>query len=82
MRTKYAIGDFQQTVVIKSFKNLLPACYEDFGSLYERPAAATDIEPFELIEGDDVLTRGTLAFCTLSWADGFSCGRLSRRSRP
>jgi hypothetical protein len=25
-------------------------------------AAATDVEPFELIEGDEVLTRGTLAY--------------------
>jgi hypothetical protein len=25
-------------------------------------AAAADIEPFELIEGDEVLTRGTLAY--------------------
>jgi hypothetical protein len=25
-------------------------------------AAATDIEPFELVEGDEVLTRGTLAY--------------------
>jgi len=25
-------------------------------------AEATDIEPFELIEGDEVVTRGTLAY--------------------
>jgi phenylalanine-4-hydroxylase len=63
MRTKYAIDDFQQTYfVIESFEELLAACYEDFGPLYERLAAATDIEPFELIEGDEVLTRGTLAY--------------------
>jgi phenylalanine-4-hydroxylase len=63
MRTKYAIEDFQQTYfVIESFEELLAACYEDFGPLYERLAAATDIEPFELVEGDEVLTRGTLAY--------------------
>jgi hypothetical protein len=63
MRTKYAIDDFQQTYfVIESFEELLAACYEDFGPLYERLAAATDIEPFELVEGDEVLTRGTLAY--------------------
>ena len=63
MRTKYAIDDFQHTYfVIKSFEELLAACYQDFGPLYQRLAAATDIEPFELIEGDDVLTRGTLAY--------------------
>jgi phenylalanine-4-hydroxylase len=62
MRTKYAIDDFQQTYfVIESFAKLLAACYQDFGTVYERLAAATDIEPFELIEGDEVLTRGTLA---------------------
>jgi phenylalanine-4-hydroxylase len=63
MRTKYAIDDFQQTYfVIESFEELLAACYEDFGPLYERLAAAADIEPFELIEGDEALTRGTLAY--------------------
>jgi phenylalanine-4-hydroxylase len=46
MRTKYAIDDFQQTYfVIKSFEELLAACYQDFGPLYQRLAAATDIEP-------------------------------------
>jgi phenylalanine-4-hydroxylase len=63
MRTKYAIDDFQQTYfVIESFEKLLAACYQDFGPLYERLAAATDIEPFELIAGDEVLTLGTLAY--------------------
>jgi phenylalanine-4-hydroxylase len=63
MRTKYAIDDFQQTYfVIESFEKLLAACYQDFGPLYGRLVAATDIEPFELIEGDEVLTRGTLGY--------------------
>jgi phenylalanine-4-hydroxylase len=63
MRTKYAIDEFQQTYfVIESFEKLLAACYQDFGPFYERLAAAADIEPFELIEGDEVLTRGTLAY--------------------
>jgi phenylalanine-4-hydroxylase len=63
MRTKYAIDDFQQTYfVIENFEKLLAACYQDFGPLYERLAAATDIEPFELIERDELLTRGTLAY--------------------
>jgi phenylalanine-4-hydroxylase len=63
MRTKYVIGDFQQTYfVIESFEKLLEACYRDFGPVYERLGAATDIEPFELVEGDEVLTRGTLAY--------------------
>jgi phenylalanine-4-hydroxylase len=62
MRTKYAIDDFQQTYfVIDSFEKLLEACYQDFGAVYEELAVASDIEPFELVESDDVLTRGTLA---------------------
>jgi phenylalanine-4-hydroxylase len=63
MRTKYAIDDFQQTYfVIESFEKLLAACHQDFAPLYQRLAVATDIERFELIEGDEVLTRGTLAY--------------------
>jgi phenylalanine-4-hydroxylase len=63
MRTKYVIDDFQQTYfVIESFEKLLEACYRDFGPVYERIGTATDIEPFELVEEDDVLTRGTLAY--------------------
>jgi hypothetical protein len=27
--------------------------------VYERLAEASDIEPFELVDGDEVLTRGT-----------------------
>jgi phenylalanine-4-hydroxylase len=63
MRTKYEIDDFQQTYfVIESFEKLLQACYRDFGPVYERIGTATDIEPFELVEGDEVVTRGTLAY--------------------
>ncbi len=63
MRTKYEIDDFQQTYfVIESFERLLEACYQDFGPVYEQLGMATDIEPFELIEGDKILTRGTLAY--------------------
>ena len=62
MRTKYVIDDFQQTYfVIDSFQKLLEACYQDFGAVYEQLAVANDIEPFELVDGDGVLTRGTLA---------------------
>jgi phenylalanine-4-hydroxylase len=66
MRTKYAIDDFQQTYfVIDSFEKLLAACYQDFGEVYEQLATATDIEPFELVDGDEVLTRGTQAHLAL-----------------
>jgi phenylalanine-4-hydroxylase len=63
MRTKYIIDDFQQTYfVIESFEKLLAECYQDFGSLYERLAAATDIEAHELVTGDTVIAKGTLEY--------------------
>jgi len=48
--------------VIESFDKLLEVCYQDFGPVYERIGTAADIEPFELVEADDVLARGTLAY--------------------
>ena len=61
MRTKYVIDDFQQTYfVIGSFESLLEDCYQDFGTLYERLKTVSDIEPRELVAGDEVITRGTL----------------------
>jgi len=63
MRTKYVIDDFQQTYfVIDSFEQLLDDCYQDFGPIYERIRLAPDIEPYELIDDDEVLTRGTLGY--------------------
>lgn len=63
MRTRYIIDDFQQVYfVIDSFRGLLDECYRDFGPLYERMATASDIEPYALIEGDAVITRGTLDY--------------------
>ena len=63
MRTKYVIDDFQQTYfVIDSFEELLDDCYQDFGPIYERVRMATDIEAHELLDSDEVLTRGTLAY--------------------
>jgi phenylalanine-4-hydroxylase len=63
MRTKYIIDDFQQTYfVIDSFEKLLDECYKDFGPIYERIGTAADIEPHELIEEDNLITEGTLAY--------------------
>jgi phenylalanine-4-hydroxylase len=63
MRTKYIIDDFQQTYfVVPSFERLLEECYQDFGPLYERLARASDIEAHELVEGESILTRGSLAY--------------------
>ena len=63
MRTKYLIDDFQQTYfVIESFEKLLDDCYRDFAPIYERIGTATDIEADETLDGDDVVTRGSLAY--------------------
>src|SRR5215469_11963299 len=63
MRTKYVIDDFQQIYfVIDSFERLLQVCYQDFGPLYERMKTAPDIEPHEVVKGDGVISRGTLAY--------------------
>jgi phenylalanine-4-hydroxylase len=63
MRTKYLIDDFQQTYfVIESFEKLLDDCYQDFAPIYERMGSATEIEPDQVLDGDDVVTRGTLAY--------------------
>ena len=63
MRTRYVIDDFQQTYfVIDSFDKLLEECYQDFGPVYERMGTTSDIEAHELLDGDDVLTKGTLAY--------------------
>jgi phenylalanine-4-hydroxylase len=63
MRTNYLIDDFQQTYfVIDSFQSLLDECYRDFGPIYSRIGSASDIDPQELIEGDRILTCGTLAY--------------------
>ena len=63
MRTKYLIDDFQQTYfVIESFEKLLDDCYQDFAPIYQRIGTATDIEADEVLDRDDVVTRGTLAY--------------------
>ena len=63
MRTRYRIDDFQETYfVIDSFKALLADCYQDFGPLYARLKAASDIAPGAIVAGDEVLHRGTFAY--------------------
>ncbi|HEY1980028.1 MAG TPA: phenylalanine 4-monooxygenase [Xanthobacteraceae bacterium] len=63
MRTKYLIDDFQQTYfVIDSFEKLLEDCYRDFAPVYARLQNASDIEPPDIIDGDDVVSRGTLGY--------------------
>jgi phenylalanine-4-hydroxylase len=63
MQTKYVIDDFQQTYfVIDSFEKLLQECYQDFGPLYERMKTACDVAPDQLVEEDEVISRGTLDY--------------------
>jgi phenylalanine-4-hydroxylase len=70
MCTDYIIDDFQKTYfVIESFQALLDECYRDFGPLYARIGALSDIAPHELIESDRVVSRGTLAY----FADKTAC---------
>lgn len=61
MRTEYRIDDFQQNYfVIPSFDELLRVTVEtDFAPLYAELKAEADIPVAEIVEGDEVITRGT-----------------------
>jgi phenylalanine-4-hydroxylase len=61
MRTEYRIDDFQQNYfVIPSFDALLKATVEtDFAPLYQALKEQDDIPVAEIVDGDEVLTRGT-----------------------
>ena len=60
MRTKHIIDDFQQTYfVIDSFEQLLETCYRDFGDVYARVRNQPDYEAHDVVDGDDIITRGT-----------------------
>jgi phenylalanine-4-hydroxylase len=61
MRTEYRIDDFQQNYfVIPSFDELLRLTVEtDFAPLYEALKELPDIAVAEIVEGDEVVTRGT-----------------------
>lgn len=61
MRTEYRIDDFQQNYfVIPSYEDLLKTTLEThFAPLYAEIKALPDIPVAEIVEGDDVVTRGT-----------------------
>ena len=61
MRTEYRIDDFQQNYfVVPSYEDLLRATLEtDFAPLYADIKSLPDIPVAEIVEGDDVVTRGT-----------------------
>ncbi len=63
MRTNYRIDDFQQTYfVVDSLEMLQSESYQDFGPIYERLQGLTDLEPPDVIEGDQVINLGTQAY--------------------
>jgi len=63
MRTPYRIDDFQQIYfVIPSLDALLAATLSDFGPIYGRLAAASDVAIETVLATDDVITRGTQAY--------------------
>ncbi|HTG37996.1 phenylalanine 4-monooxygenase [Sphingomonas sp.] len=64
MRTEYRIDDFQQNYfVIPSFEELLRVTVEtDFAPLYEQIRPLPSIPVGEIVEGDDVIHRGTQAY--------------------
>ncbi len=64
MRTEYRIDDFQQNYfVIPSFDELLRLTVEtNFAPLYEALKQLPDIPVAEIVEGDELMTRGTQAY--------------------
>lgn len=65
LRTKYRIDDFQETYfVIDRFEALLETLGQDLDAALARAAAAPDLHPWDILNTDTVLTRGTGAYAT------------------
>lgn len=64
MRTEYRIDDYQQNYfVIDSYEDLLRTTVDtDFAPLYGRLGTLPDIAIAEIVDGDEVITRGTQAY--------------------
>ncbi|TNE57102.1 MAG: phenylalanine 4-monooxygenase [Alphaproteobacteria bacterium] len=63
LQTHYRIDDFQEVYfVIDSFKQLFDETYQDFGPIYDRLEGLPEHKPFDIVEGDAVLSRGTGAY--------------------
>ncbi len=63
MRTRYRIDDFQETYfVIGGFQELLRLAELDFAPVYRRVAGKPEFEPGDVLDEDEVITRGTGAY--------------------
>lgn len=63
MRTRYRIDDFQETYfVLRTLDDLLHLAEIDFAPLYNAAKAMPEIEPGDVLPGDDVVSRGTGAY--------------------
>jgi phenylalanine-4-hydroxylase len=64
MRTNYRIDDYQQTYfVIDSFDELFDATVgRDFAPLYRELPKLSEFQPEDVLETDEVITRGTQAY--------------------
>jgi phenylalanine-4-hydroxylase len=67
LRTGYYIDDFQATYFsINSFESLFKDCVErPFVPLYDEYRQKPTLSPFELVDGDRILRKGTGAY----WKD-------------
>jgi phenylalanine-4-hydroxylase len=60
MRTRYRIDDFQESYfVISHLDELLGLAHIDFAPLYAQVAAEPELEPGDVLDVDQVITRGT-----------------------
>src|SRR3546814_3580674 len=61
MRTQYRIDDYQQNYfVLSGFDELLRVTLEtDFAPLYAELDSLPDIDIAQLVEGDEIVSRGT-----------------------
>ncbi|MGY0505847.1 phenylalanine 4-monooxygenase [Luteimonas sp. e5] len=60
MRTRYRIDSYQKTYfVIDSFEQLMDATRPDFTPIYQRVASQEAIPAGEVLDGDDVIHRGS-----------------------
>jgi phenylalanine-4-hydroxylase len=60
MRTRYRIDDFQETYfVLNSLDDLLHLAEIDFAPVYDQAKAMPDVEPGDILTGDQVITRGS-----------------------